>query len=377
MTDTTAPERPPDAAPAPDGGDSAPTRSLGSVVLVAALFVGVVAHGWYGPSATTRSDPATEGRLLSSLYDPPSRPVESALNARDGQTFAALAVDPTLRRPELIRGGAGEQAYRHQRPLLGWVGWALSGGRPDAVPWALVVASGLSVVALVAAAGDALRRLGAVPALAAVLLVLPGTLADITFVGPEALGCALLVVGLVAWTRTDRTARATALAVGAFALAGLSRETMLVVPAVLAARELLGGRIRPTALLAASAAPYVGWVLVLRGIVGSWPVGTVPGRLTAIPFAGLVEAASGWPPGEVVAIGGTLALGVAGAVLGRNPTWRLVAGANVALAAVLGEPVWARSADIGRVLLPAAVLGLIALGTRPRRHPEGRAATAV
>jgi len=341
-------------------------RGIGPVVVVAAVFVGLVAYGWYGQSAAVPSDREADGHRLSTLYDPPDRPVEAALNARDGQVFAALAVDPTIRRPELIRGGAGEVAYRHQRPLLGWTGWLVSGGDPERVPWALVAVSALSVVAMVAAAALALRRLGAPPALAGLLLVLPGSLADITFVGPEALGCALLVAGVLEWTRPAPSRRSILLALAAFALAGLCRETLLVVPAALALRELARGRLRPTALLAATAAPYVAWVVVLRSIVGSWPVGTVSGRLSVVPFAGLVEAAPSWPPGEVLAIGATIALAGAGLALGRDPAWRVAIGANLVLAAALGEPVWARSADVGRVLLPGAVLGLVALGTRWR-----------
>jgi hypothetical protein len=344
-------------------------RGIGPVVVVAALFVGLVAFGWYGQSAAVPSESEADGHRLSTLYDPPDRPVEAALNARDGQVFAALAVDPTIRRPELVRGGSGEVAYRHQRPLLGWTGWLVSGGDPERVPWSLVVVSGLSVVAMVAAGAVALRRLGAPPALAALLLVLPGSLADITFVGPEAMGCALLVAGVLAWTRPSPSRRSILLALAAFGLAGLGRETLLVVPAALALHELVRGRLRPTALLAVTAAPYVAWVMVLRAIVGSWPVGTVSGRLRVIPFAGLVEAAASWPPGEVLAIGGTVALAVAGLALGRDPVWRVAVGANLVLAAALGEPVWARSADVGRVLLPGAVLGLIALVTRWRPSP--------
>lgn len=358
--DALAPMRQEDGALAPPRShprDRDRNRQVWAAILVAALFSGLVAWGWFGAAAVPE-DQGPEGQLLSGLYDPPTRGVEVALNARDGQAFATMAVDPTLRQPELIRGGPGEQAYRDQRPLLGWLGWAGSGGQPAAAPWALVVICALSVVAMVGATAAAIGRAGGPPLAALVLLITPGVLTDLTFVGPEALGTLLLLVGLAAWSRSPR---ATVLAVGAFALAGLCRETMLLVPAALVGRELLGRRLRPASVLALSAAPYAAWVVTLRVVLGSWPVGTVDGRVSLVPFAGLAEEAAGWPPGEVAAIGLTVALGLAGLSWGRDPVLRAALLSQVLLMAVLGAPVWARSADVGRVLLPFAALGLVSV----------------
>ncbi len=367
----------PAVGPASTGDDGDPRRAVVLTALVAAAFVALVAWSWFGVAATVPDRPGPRGETLSAVYDPPTRPVEAALNARDGQVFATVAVDPAVRRPELIRGGPGEQAYRYQRPLLGWVGWAASGGQAALAPWSLVVACALSVVALVAVAAATIARLGGPPLAALVLLVTPGVLADITFVGPEALGTALLLVGLGAWRRGDR--RAALAAVAAFAAAGLCRETLLLVPAALAAREVWAGRYRPAGALAASAAPYLAWVLALRVVVGSWPVGTVDGRLSPVPFAGMASQVGGWPPGEAAAIALTLGLGVAGLVWGRDPLLRTAVAAQLPLVVLMGGPVWGRSADVGRVLLPFAALGLVALAGRgsgrPGRGP-GRAPAA-
>lgn len=342
-----------------------------ALALVAAALAVLVAL----PAFT---DPVPEdipdtGSFISARYDPPTSGVEVGLDRGDGQLFATHAADPFLDQPEMIRGGPEEQAYRFQRPLYGWVGWLASGGQAGAVPGAMVGLTVASVVALVVAVGRVLAARGADTRLALVVLAAPGALADLQRVGPEALGTLLVVAGAGAWTshRSGPNRWAPWAAVACFAAAGLCRETLLLVPAALLVHDLIRGERRGRALVAgaAVAAPYAAWVLALRGILGAWPEGTVDGRVSVVPFAGLVEALSGWTALDLLFAAAILGAAVVALARRAGPAWlRGVVAAHLLLAATLGEPVWASWRDWGRVLLPLTVFTLLALAV-PRAAP--------
>ncbi|HYI63169.1 MAG TPA: hypothetical protein VEW93_15365 [Acidimicrobiales bacterium] len=365
-----------------DGGPGTGPGRPGRPVLVVAL-VGLAAGAlwagiWFGTSGAMPEGPGDP--LVSSLYEPPSRPVEVVLNARDGQVFATQAVDPLGLRSERIRGGPAEEAYRYQRPAYGWIGWAASGGRAGAVPWALVAVTVASVGALVGALAWALARSGVAPGWALVVLVLPGVTANLTFVGPESLGAALAVLAVA---RARRTEGIPWDAVALAAAAGLCRETLLLVPAALALVALARRRPARAGALAASALPYGVWVVALRVGIGAWPRGSVGGRLSPVPFGGLWDRAGEWTAADGAVIASVLVLGGVGLARAAEADLRAVLGVHMALAAVLGPAVWARPEDVGRVLLPLAVVGLWALlaararpaPVDPDGVPEGRERT--
>jgi hypothetical protein len=256
------------------------------------------------------------------------------------------------------------------------------------------VVTALSVIALVWVTARLLARWGADPLLALVLLATPGVIVDLTWVGPEALGAALVLVGLgrvlggvsgrgrggIDPSRhgsgsgdsmaadplvadplvTDRLV-ADPLGIAAFAAAGLCRESLLLVPAVLVLLFLVDRRVRRAAMMAAAAAPYAVWVVFLRVRIGAWPTGSEGGRISLMPFGGLVRAMPGWGIGDIVFA--VVVLGGAAAALAvvtrRELRWLIVA--HVVLAASLGAQVWTRFADFGRVLLPLTALSLVAL----------------
>lgn len=326
------------------------------------------------------TDVPQTGSFISARYDPPTTGVEVGLDRGDGQLFATHAADPFLDRPALIRGGSEEQAYRFQRPLFGWLGWVASGGQPGAVPWAVVGLTVVTVAALVLGAARLLRDRGADPRLALLLLVAPGVVADLQRVGPEALGTLLVLAGTAAWLsprelcargaigeQLAHEARGLVVPVACFAAAGLCRETLLLVPAALLLHDLVRGERRGRAIVAGVAvvAPYAGWVLALRALLGAWPSGTVDGRLSVVAFAGLVEAVASWTPLDLLFV--VAVLGTAVLVLVRRagePALRAVVAAHLLLAATLGEPVWASWRDWGRVLLPLTAVVLVALASR-------------
>lgn len=384
-----APSAPP-AAPAP-ADDGSRRTDLIAVGAIAAIMCFALVGYWFTSvvTAPTKADQDDgRGQLISSMYDPPENAVENGIVKGDGQLFAGQATDPLVRRPEMVRGPESEQAYRYQRPLYGWLGWAASGGRPAAVAWALIAVTALSVVLLVVASARWLAASGADPRWALAVLVMPGVFVDLTWIGPEALGVALVVLGLHRWLGVGRRedpaegalpagAAPDWVAVACFAAAGLCRETLLLVPFVLMLTSAGAGRWRRAVGAALSAAPYVAWVLFLKVRIGAWPEGSVDGRLSVVPFGGLVDAASGWAVGDYLFATAILGLAGAAMALGKGSGLRAIIGAHLLLAATLGSPVWSRFPDFGRVLLPVGVLSLlvvvpaVAALQRSMRRAEG------
>lgn len=321
----------------------------------------------------------TAGRVLSAQYDPPRQSVETMLVQGDGQIFATHAQDPLIRRPDAIRGGPREQAYRLQRPLYGWLGWMASGGRAPAVPWALLILSAASVTVLAGVIAWSTFTFGGDPRYGLLVLLAPGAYADLAMIGPEALGTALLVVGLSLWARADRSRWA---AVTCFATAGLARETMLLVPLALGLIEIYRRRPwREVLPLFLSAAPYVAWVGVLRLRLGVWPVGALSGRISVLPFAGLIEQAPRWRLNDWFGAALALGLGVVAVARRSNTMLRWLVAGHLALAALLGPLVWGQYSDFGRVLLPMWAVSLVALAAsadhgRPAPEPSPGGAAA-
>lgn len=209
-------------------------------------------------------------------------------------------------------------------------------------------------------------------------------LADLLRCGPEVLGSALIAAGLMWWFRRDASPLP---AVVCFALAGLARETLLLVPLVLFAaewwsvRRLTGSRPTERPLvegptgarqglqwcLLGAVVPYVTWVTMLRVGLGAWPEGSVGGRLSIVPFAGLVEAAGSWRRDEVLVAALVLLPAIAALVLPGDNRLRILVGAHLLLAAGLGAPVWMRYLDFSRVLLPLGLVSLLAIASGHRR----------
>lgn len=365
---------PASAAPGEAIDASARRTDLIAVTLIALVLCSALAIYWFTSVVTppTAADRTRPGLLISSMYDPPENAIENGIVKGDGQLFAGQATDPLVRRPEMVRGPESEQAYRYQRPVYGWLGWVASGGQPGAVAVALIAVTILSATLLGFACARWLYDAGADPRWALAVLLLPGVVVDLTWIGPETLGAALVVLGLFRWldvrdhpgTRErDRPASTPPdwVAVACFAAAGLCRETLLLVPFVLMVTAAGAGRWRRALGAALAAVPYVAWVLVLQVRIGAWPQGSVDGRLSVLPFGGMVDALDRWAAAEYGFALLVLGLAVAALVLGRRSGLRALIAVQLVLAATMGQAVWNRFPDFGRVLLPLGVLSLLAL----------------
>ena len=357
--------------------DPSPSRRADviAVALIAMVVCGAMSFWWFNAVGSTpdpQQNAKNHGKLIFVLYDPPTRPVEEVLVRGDGQIFAALAIDPIAVHPDNIRGGANEEAYRYQRPAYGWLGWLASGGNDDAAPYALIALTVLAGGLLAAAGATFLLTRGTDPRWALLLLLSPGVLIDLTWVGPEALGAALMVFGVTRWLPrggssaddVDGGGPVDWGAVACFAAAGLCRETLLLIPFTLMVVELVRRHRHRAFAMALSAVPYVVWVLFLRVRIGAWPSGSVGGRLSPIPFSGMVSAMSGWGRADLAVAVLILGLAVAALVVDRTSGLRTLVAANLAFAAILGEAVWHRFPDFSRVLLPLTVLSVLAILVR-------------
>lgn len=292
-----------------------------------------------------------------SLYDEPANGFEAKLNRGDGQAFAALAQDPLLERPEAFRAGEAEAAYRAQRPILGWLAWAFSFGHAPLVPLSLfgLSVAGLALLAVVVA--SLLMQHGASAAWSMLVVSSPGALITLDWTGPECLGLAAALVGFRCWLDERR-----APAIVAFAVAGLSRESLLLVPIALAAHALIVRRagFRSVLPLALPLVSYAAWVGVVWARLGALPSDAGQGRLAA-PLTGLWRAAAGWSATDAVVAGLLIGMGIGSIVVARAGAASWVAASFALSSLVFGSEVWRRVEDFGRILLPIVAFGALAL----------------
>jgi hypothetical protein len=220
-----------------------------------------------------RDDPTFRLRTNSGFYD--------------GAYFYAIGRDPlaTGEAHRLLR----EAPYYWGHPAYGWLAWlASAGGRPGAVPDALLAVGLLSIFVAGAAASLLAQAVGWSAWGGLVVALNPGLVFAVVHDTSESLGAALLLLGLAAYARARR-----GWAVGLFAALCLVKEPLVLVPLAIAAWELW--RTRRPPLVAAAVAPAVLWWVYLRIHLGAFPFGQGSERLAA-PFVGwkraLLDAAS-------------------------------------------------------------------------------------
>jgi hypothetical protein len=308
---------------------------------------------------------------------PPHEAIEVILNQGDGQSALAIGQDPGLSDPDAFLEGAPAAAFFAQRPLLGYLAWAGSLGQHQLTAWSVAAITILSAGTLAAVAMGFAQARGAGPAdvWAVAVLLLPGALTVLDWTGPDLLGLTLAIAGLWCWLprRPHRWLGATA-----FVLAGLSRESLLLVPVVLAVWLLWSRRLqlRDAISLAAAPAAYLLWMAIVRLRLGTGPEQVARASSFSLPFVDLVGNIGGFTATEwaVAALG----LGLVAAAVIRSPrdvcTWSAVA--YLVGATVLNAWLWESWQGFSRVLLPMYAFAVLALLPRsdPRRQessPEG------
>jgi hypothetical protein len=244
----------------------------------------------------------------------------------DGAFFYAIARDP-LATGEVHRL-LPQAPYDWGHPAYGWVAWLVSGGgRPSAVPAALVTVALVCFVVAGAAGSLLASALGWSPWGGLVVALNPGLLFAVYSDTSETLGAALLLLALFAYVHGRRVWSIVLLA----ALC-LDKEPLVLVPLALAGWEFV--RFRRVSATALAVLPAGLWWCYVRLQLGAFPFGQGSERLTA-PIVGweqgLVAAAKqSWSLdpnatqlGEagialIVAFGGAIVIGCASALRLRN-----------------------------------------------------------
>jgi hypothetical protein len=360
---------------------------IGAACALVAVALGILtaaqtAHG-RGVSALIHID---HDEPMAALVSP-SFPFAQSGAHYDGVYFYAIARDPlaTGRPHQLI----DRAAYRYGHPGYGWLVWAASGGgRPGAVPLALVVVGLLAFAIGTFAAAYLARDVGISSWWALAVALNPGLLFAVSTDCAETVEVAFAILAILAWTRGRWLLAGVAIATGC-----LTKEALLLLPVALAAHEIYRYvttrrvpadiRARAGALLAGPVI-YVGWCLYARSVFGHLPSSgsqelafPLSGWRQTLHLAGEYIDAGDAQVGYVaipllVAFGALLILGVVNAVRGRTPLSFFF----IALAALIFSTNWLvllfpkeliRVSALPLVLLPFVVGQRVMLGSRPRR----------
>jgi hypothetical protein len=278
----------------------------------------------------------------------------------DGQYYAQIAYDLTLRSPELP-GAIDNLSYRARRILPSFLAWTLAGGRPE---WIVHVYSVLNIVCWLIFAALAWRLLAVSDLRSwlawAGLLFSAGCLHSVRLALTDLIATTLIAAAMFAQERNQRR-----LSPWGFAAASLSKET-----AVLSLGGLIRGAwndkhtwARFAIAVAVAIVPLGLWLLYIRHAVGAADQGW---SNFAVPLSGLFvkwrESLNGLAHTNDPALAWSTWLAVVGVTVQslwlatrpqvRAPWWWLGA-PYVALTAFLGTAVWeGHPGAFTRVLLP-------------------------
>jgi hypothetical protein len=200
------------------------------VLLLGSLFAGARLHANDGdPTAFVAA-----GDKVTSPSQAPELSVKEDSLGYDGQYFHRLARNPLSREAREFGTRLDRPAYRHQRIAYPAVVWALTGGRADLVPWALIGVNLTALTALGYLAARLAQGAGRPAWWGLVVAGWPGLLVALAYDLSEVLAAALLAATLLALRRRQWHS-ATVLLVAA----GLTRETTLVVALAIVAAAVV------------------------------------------------------------------------------------------------------------------------------------------
>jgi hypothetical protein len=221
-------------------------------------------------------------------YHYPPNPGAADGNGYDGEFGYYMALDPVNARYYM-----DEPAYRYTRVVYPLLAAVLALGRPDLVPYTLLLVNWLAIGLGTVAVAAWLRRRGSHPAFALLFGLYPGLLVGLQRDLTEPLAYAITAFGV--YLRDAR--RSPWPAAVAFGVAGLARQTTIVFPAAYAVAMLLAGEgplvqrarrnlPRATGFMLVAAGPIVAWTLFLRVWLGAFGRGS---GLDAVPLLGLAR----------------------------------------------------------------------------------------
>jgi len=145
------------------------------------------------------SSPGTPMGDRATAIDPGFRTVHGAY---DGQFYWGIAIDPIA--TGYIHQRFDNASYRYGHPLLGWIGWLLSGDNARRVPAALLAACLASMFAAGVGAARLGQMLGGSGWEGLFVALNPGLIFAGTHDLTEPLSAALMFAGLLAYLRDRR-----------------------------------------------------------------------------------------------------------------------------------------------------------------------------
>ncbi len=254
----------------PKGG--AWTVAALAVILYAAYIGGLILTGTDARSFIVIGRPFLTQSHTSSVirYDPHARYYTK--DGYDGQFFYFMALDPVHARDYMSM-----PAYRYGRILYPALARAISLGHLDWIPGILLLINLVAVGLGVWAVAAWLLRAGLSPWPALLYALYPGTVVAVTRDLSDVLALSLVAVAVYAFRYGGRYALPTSAVL--FALAGLTRETMLAAAAMFAVQLLAERRFLTGVLFGLVAAvPYLAW----HTFVGVW-MGSMSVPAAAMP----------------------------------------------------------------------------------------------
>ena len=302
----------------------------------------------------------------------------------DGQFYYRLSVSPRSTKGEIAGVRLDLPALRSQRILYPTIVWAVSGGgRPTAVPWAMVLVN-LAAISAVGAIGGALAISSGRHALWGLAFAMyPGFVYSIGFDLAEVLAAAFLLAGLLFARRRRWVATAVFLS-----FAVLTRETTAIVPISLGLawlwdrRQAVSPRIGPISRgrLMAGIVPLaiaVGWQLDVRARWGQFPLASSGDKNLRFPFAGLADTFGKMlPPSSGAEAFRWLSLGFVVGVLGlgfvaiRRSTAesheKIALVAGTILLTLLSPFIWGGATSFMRATTESCLLAILVILGAPR-----------
>ncbi len=275
-----------------------PRSALKFALAIAALYSlaimpALVRHGFDPSAFVVAGDRYVDAaKLPSPIY---VRPHSAGY---DGQFYYRLALAPFDLRQPLFGIELDAPAWRMQRIAYPVLAWAVSLGRPQLVPIALLAINLIGVGCIGLFAVRLAQRL-ALPTLVPFAIGLwPGFMVTLTHDTTEITSTALLLAALDCYFAGRLVAFAI---VGA--LAALARETGVFILGGLLVYEILGWNLRAAAACLGSVVPFVVWRQLQSAFWGTSTASVAVNTITW-PFLGIVTAWFNTIFGDYVPIGG-------------------------------------------------------------------------
>ena len=208
----------------------------------------------------------------------------------DGQFYYRMALDPANLHKTAF-GITMDAPYRFMRIGYSALAWLVALGQHAAVPYALVAINVAALGALAYLGGILAQEAGRHALWGLLLAGYFGLMDSLSRDLTEPLGALCLIAGLLAYRR-----RRPLLAAAAFGYGVLTRETVLVVPAVLGVTRIIQiarRRARPGADDLAWIVPavvFAGWELVVKAATGVFPIRSDSGKNAGAPFSAAFSA---------------------------------------------------------------------------------------